>query len=118
MPGEGAASDVSPSDGELTEVYGAAPERTALAWQRTGLSVVLSCFVVFVAALRTQMIAVGITAAAIGLTIAALSAFAFPVNAYLRGHRVDSWPLLVIAALSVLALGVLGVVASAVSLLR
>ena len=100
------------------EVYGAAPERTALAWQRTGLSVVIGCFLVFVASFRTQIIAIGIAAGVLGLAIAALSVFAFPVNAYLRGHRVASWALLVIAAVSVLALGILGTAAGVLTLLR
>lgn len=100
------------------EVYGAAPERTALAWQRTGLSVVVGCFVVFVASIRTGIIVIGIVAAVLGLLIAALSVFAFPVNAYLRGRRVQSWPLLGIAAASAVALGLLGAAAGTLSLLR
>jgi hypothetical protein len=106
------------SDSAEAGVYGAAAERTALAWQRTGLSVVIGCFVVFVASFRTQIIAIGIAAAVLGLVIATLSVFAFPVNAYLRGHRVDSWPLLVVAAASGGALGVLGAVAGVLTALR
>jgi hypothetical protein len=80
--------------------------------------VVLGCFVVFVGSIRTGIIAIGIVAALLGLLIAALSVFAFPVNAYLRGHRVDSWPLLTIAAASVSALGALGAAAGVLSLLH
>jgi uncharacterized membrane protein YidH (DUF202 family) len=113
------AGDQSPGSPHppATEVYGAAPERTALAWQRTGLSVVIGCFVVFVASFRTHVIAIGIAAGVLGLAIAALSVFAFPVNAYLRGHRVDSWPLLIVAAVSVAALGLLGAAAGVLILL-
>jgi len=105
-------------DSADAEVYGAAPERTALAWQRTGLSVVIGCFLVFVASFRTHIVAIGIAAGVLGLTISALSVFAFPVNAYLRGHRVASWPLIVIAGVSVVALGILGTAAGVLTLLR
>ena len=100
------------------EVYGAAPERTALAWQRTGLSVVLGCFVVFVASFRTQNIVIGVAAGVLGLAISALSVFTVPVTAYARGHRVDSWPMLVVAAVAVSALGVLGTFSGLLTLLR
>jgi uncharacterized membrane protein YidH (DUF202 family) len=110
--------DRGSADSPATEVYGAAPERTALAWQRTGLSVVIGCFLVFVASFRTQILAVGIAAGLLGLAIAALSVFAFPVNAYLRGQRVASWPLLLVATVSVVALGVLGTVAGVLTMLR
>jgi uncharacterized membrane protein YidH (DUF202 family) len=112
--------DAAGSGGDIpdAEVYGAAPERTALAWQRTGLSVVIGCFLVFVASFRTQIIAIGIAAGVLGLAISALSVFAFPVNSYLRGHRVASWPLLVVAGVSVVALGILGTAAGVLTLLR
>ena len=114
------AGDAAQGRADLSEVavYGAAPERTALAWQRTGLSVVIGCFMVFVASFRTQTIVIGIAAGVLGLAVAALSVFAFPVNAYLRGHRVDSWPLLVIAGASVVAIGILGTVAGVLTLFR
>jgi len=104
------------ADSPESEVYGAAPERTALAWQRTGLSVVLGCFVVFVASFRTQNIVIGVAAGVLGLAISAVSVFAFPVNAYSPGRRVDSWPLLVVAAVSVTALGILGTVSGVLTL--
>lgn len=100
------------------EVDGAAAERTALAWQRTGLSVLLGCFVVLVSSFRTQIIAIGVAAGMLGLLMAALAFSTSPVNAHRSGLQVHSWPLLTIAAVSVAALGILGAAAAAVSLLR
>jgi|GEM_PF-703932 len=111
VPGEPAAQP------RPAEVYGAAPERTALAWQRTGLGVVIGSFLVFHASVALGVPAVGIGAAALGLLVATLAVFAFPTDRYLRGDPADSWTLLLAVTGAVLALGLLGAVTATVSLL-
>jgi uncharacterized membrane protein YidH (DUF202 family) len=99
------------------EVYGAAAERTVLAWQRTGLAVTLGCFVIFVASIRLSTYPVGVTAAALGTLIAASSMLGLHGNRYLRRGPVGStWPALVTVTCAVTSLGVLGAVASSLPL--
>jgi uncharacterized membrane protein YidH (DUF202 family) len=97
--------------------YGAAPERTALAWERTGMGVVVGCFLIFHSSYLFGLLPVGIVAVALGLLIAVLAVFAFPTDRYLRGDPADSWPLLAAVGIAVILLGLLGaVVAGAAAL--
>jgi uncharacterized membrane protein YidH (DUF202 family) len=90
------------------DVYGAAPERTALAWQRTGLGVIVGSFMVFRTAVDLDLLPVGVLGLARGLLIAALSVFVFPSARYLLGDPADSWLLLIVITAAVVALGMLG----------
>jgi len=98
------------------EVYGAAPERTALAWQRTGLGVIVGSFVVFRISVELEVLPIGVAAVGLGLLIAALSVFVFPIGRYQRGDPADSWTLLIVISGAVALLGALGAVAAALLL--
>ena len=90
------------------EVYGAAPERTALAWQRTGLGVIVGCFLVFRTAVDLVLPVGVLGRRRLALLVAALSVFVFPSARYLRGDPADSWLLLIVITAAVVALGMLG----------
>ena len=100
------------------EVYGAAPERTTLAWQRTGLGVVVCSFLIFHTAIQLGVLAVGALAGSLGVVVAALAIFSFPARRYRAGHPADSWRLLIYATVSVVGLGGLGAVTAAMTLFR
>lgn len=87
--------------------YGAAPERTALAWQRSGLGVVVGCFLTVHSSVRLGVVPIAVAAVGLGLVITVLS-LAFPNRRFLRGNPADSWPLLATLATAVVALAVLG----------
>jgi uncharacterized membrane protein YidH (DUF202 family) len=89
-------------------VYGAAAERTELAWQRTGLGVVVGCFLVFHTAFALGVIPIGVIAVGLGLLVAWLSVFVVPSSRFSRGEPADSWVLLTTVALAVAGLGALG----------
>ena len=61
QPPEQPSADQPPSDHPALP-YGAAPERTALAWQRTGLGLVIGCFLVFVTAVRLGIVPMAVVA--------------------------------------------------------
>ena len=100
------------------DVYGAAPERTTLAWQRTGLGVVVCSFLIFHTAFQLGVLGVGVVAAALGLVVAALSVFGFPAERHRQAVSEDSWRLLVSVTAPVVGLGVLGAVTGAMTLFR
>ena len=100
------------------EVYGAAPERTTLAWQRTGLGVVVCSFLIFHTAIQLGVLAVGMLAGGLGLSVASLAIFSFPARRYRLGRPADSWRLLTYVTGSVVGLGVLGAVTGAMTLFR
>lgn len=95
---------------------GAAVERTALAWQRSGLGLVIGYFVVFVTAARLGEPVLAAAAGLIGLLIA-IAAAALPARLW-RDSPADSHLLLSVTAISAVILGVLGALAAAISLLR
>jgi uncharacterized membrane protein YidH (DUF202 family) len=99
-------------------VYGAAPERTALAWQRSGLGVVVGCFLVFRTAIALGVIPVGVVAGLLGALVAALLLFVIPSARFLRGHTTGTWVALTTAALVVVGLGALGAVTAIILLVR
>ena len=116
-----AADDVPPDDHPASrgpEPYGAAPERTALAWQRTGLGLVIGCFLVFTSAVRLGITPMAVLAGGLGLLIAALAVFVFSTSRYLRGDPADAWRLLLVVAGAVIALGGLGAIAAVTTMLR
>jgi len=99
-------------------VYGAAAERTALAWQRAGLGVVVGFFLVFRTAFGLGVIPVGVIAAILGVLVAALLVFVVPSARFLLGHRAGPWSALTAAAVAVVSLGMLGAVTSIIVLVR
>jgi hypothetical protein len=99
-------------------VYGAAPERTALAWQRSGLGVVVGCFLVFRTAIVLGVVAVAAIAAVLGCLVAALLMFVVPSARFRQRPAERTWAALTTAALTVVGLGALGAVAAIVELVR
>jgi hypothetical protein len=99
-------------------VYGAAPERTTLAWQRSGLVVVVGCFLVFRTAVALGIIAVGVLAALLGVLVVSLLMFVVPSARFLRGHPNGPWAALITAVLVVVGLGALGGLTALMVLVR
>ncbi len=104
------------SEGE-PQLYGAAPERTALAWQRTGLGVIVGSFLVAQTSLRVGAPAVGVIAAVLGIVVTVL-ALAFPRQRYVAGRPADSWVLLSGIATAVITLALLGTAVAVLTLLE
>jgi uncharacterized membrane protein YidH (DUF202 family) len=111
------APDRHPDD-RPDEPPGAAGERTALAWQRTALLAMVGCFLLGYRALilREPWLAIG--SAALGVALAVGSVIALPLRHNASDAGRSEWPLLMIAAGSVIALGVLGAAAGISSLTR
>ncbi len=105
-----------PSTPEPVQVYSAATERTALAWQRTGLGVVIGYFLLFVASVRHGVIAFGAMAAGLGVTLAVLAVATFPTARRPRRDELDPWVLLLLIAIPVVALAALGALVAVISL--
>jgi uncharacterized membrane protein YidH (DUF202 family) len=106
-----------PTEG-AAELYGAAGERTSLAWQRTALGVVLGSFVLFVVSARLGVIALGTVAVGVGLTLAVVSVMAFPTGGNPAAAQTrNSWAQLMILSAAVAALGLLGALAALITLL-
>ncbi|MGS0685299.1 DUF202 domain-containing protein [Nakamurella sp. GG22] len=95
--------------------YGAAPERTALAWQRSGLGVVVGCFLTVHSSVRLGVIPIAVAAVGLGLVITVL-ALAFPSRRFLRGDPADSWRLLAALTTAVVALALLGAIVAFINL--
>ena len=102
---------------EPVEVYGAARERTALAWQRTGLGVVIGYFLLFVALVRHGVLAFGALAAGVAVTLTVLAATFLPTARRPRHHEPDPWILLLGIAIPVLTLAALGAVVAVIPIL-
>ncbi len=102
--------------GDQPQIYGAAPERTALAWQRTGLGVIVGSFLVAQTSLRLGAQAVGVVAVALGILFTVL-ALAFPRQRYARSEPADSWVLLSGTATAVVILALLGTAVALLTLL-
>jgi uncharacterized membrane protein YidH (DUF202 family) len=102
---------------EQVEVYGAARERTALAWQRTGLGVVIGYFLLFVALVRHGVLAFGALAAGVAVTLTVLAATFLPTARRPRREEPDAWVLLLGVAVPVLTLAVLGALVAVIPLL-
>jgi len=103
---------------EPVEVHGAARERTALAWQRTGLGVVIGYFLLFVALVRHGVLAFGALAAGVAVTITVLAATFLPTARRPRHEEPDPWILLLAVAVPVLILATLGAVVAVIPLLH
>ena len=107
--------------GELedpVEVYGAARERTALAWQRTGLGVVIGYFLLFVALVRHGVLAFGALAAVVAVALAVLAVAFLPTARSPRHEEPDAWILLLAVAVPVLTLALLGALVAVIPLVR
>lgn len=102
---------------EPVEIYGAAGERTALAWQRTGLGVVIGYFLLFVALVRHGVLAFGALAAGVAVTLTVLAATFLPTARRPRHQEPDTWTLLLGVAIPVLTLATLGAVVAVIPLL-
>ena len=105
-----------PADFSDSAVYGAAPERTALAWQRSGLGVVVGCFLVFRTAIQLGATAVAVIAGLLGALVAAL--LVVPSTRFRRSHAAGPWPALTTATVAVIALGALGALTAVMVLVR
>ena len=103
---------------EPVEVYGAARERTALAWQRTGLGVVIGYFLLFVALVRHGVLAFGALAAGVAVTLTVLAATFLPTARRPRHEEPNPWILLLAVAVPVLTLAVLGALVAVIPLLK
>jgi len=111
---------------ETVEVYGAARERTALAWQRTGLGVVIGYFLLFVALVRhgvlalgaLGVLALGALAAGVGVALAVLAVAFLPTARRPRHEEPNPWILLLAVAVPVLTLAVLGALVAVIPLLK
>jgi uncharacterized membrane protein YidH (DUF202 family) len=99
-------------------IYGAAAERTALAWQRSGLGVVVGCFLVFRTAIALGVVAVGVLAALLGVLVVTLLMFVVPSARFLRGHPKGPWAALITAVLIVVGLGAIGALTALIVLVR
>ena len=102
---------------EPVDVYGAARERTALAWQRTGLGVVIGYFLLFVALVRHGVLAFGALAAGVAVALTVLAATFLPTAGRPRREEPDPWIMLLGVAGPVLSLAMLGAVVAVVPLL-
>jgi len=100
------------------EVYGAAAERTELAWQRTAVGVVIGSFVVCHTCVQLNLLWMGGIAALLGMVVAGLFVFAFPTGRHRGGPASDTWSLLLIVICSTTAVGALSLLASVTQLLR
>ncbi len=99
-------------------VYGAAAERTALAWQRSGLGVVVGCFLVFRTAIALGATAIGVVAVLLGALVSMLLLLVVPSPRFRRGHAAGPFAALTTAALAVAALGALGALTAIIVLVR
>ena len=102
---------------EPVEIYGAAGERTALAWQRTGLGVVIGYFLLFVALVRHGVLAFGALAAGVAVALTVLAATFLPTARRPRHQEPDTWILLLGVTIPVLTLAALGAVVAVIPLL-
>ena len=100
------------------EPPGAAAERTVLSWQRTALLVVVGCFLLGFRALILDEPWLAIGSGVLGLALAVGSIITIPLRQDAPDAGRNAWPLLIVAAGSVIALGALGVAAGLVSLTR
>jgi uncharacterized membrane protein YidH (DUF202 family) len=86
------------------------PERTALAWRRTGLSAGVVCLVLAITLVRIDLAYLAIGAAALAVITTVLAMQHFPDGAQLT--REYAWPALTRLVGVVVAVALLGVVAA------
>jgi uncharacterized membrane protein YidH (DUF202 family) len=100
------------------EPPGAAGERTALAWQRTALGVVVGCFLLAFRALLLDEGWLAVGAGLLGITMAVGSVITLPLRRNTPDAASSAWLLLLVACGAVIALGSLGAAAGLSLLLR
>jgi len=103
---------------EPVQPYGAAHERTALAWQRTGLGLVIGYFLLFVALVRHGVLAVAALAAGVAVGLAVLAVAFLPTARRERHQEPDAWILLLGVTIPMATLAVLGALVAFVALLN
>nr|WP_275889297.1 hypothetical protein [Nakamurella flavida] len=92
------------------------PQRTALAWQRTGLSVLAGALLVGVVGVRLRALPVTLVAVALGVAIA-VQILRRP-TADRPEQSAAPWPALVLMVGAVVALGLTGAAAGILTLVR
>ncbi|MBI9115157.1 DUF202 domain-containing protein [Sanguibacter suaedae] len=97
---------------------GAQPERTALAWQRTLLGVVLGALLLAMTAARAGVPAATVGAAALGVYVTVRMVLRSPAATLRRGTVGSPWPVLRRVVGVVVALGVLGAATAVVGAVR
>ncbi len=100
------------------EPPGAAGERTALAWQRTALGVVVGCFLLAFRALLLDEAWLAVGAGSLGVMLAVGSVITLPLRRNTPDAAGSAWLLLRLACAAVIALGLLGVAAGLAMLVR
>ncbi|MHA7133992.1 DUF202 domain-containing protein [Oerskovia turbata] len=95
---------------------GLQPERTALAWQRTVLGVVIGAVLLAAANLRVDQPVLSVLAGALAVATLVPAVLSPPSGGLPSDGRLRSWGFLVRVATLVVVLGVLGAASAVVSL--
>ncbi|SDS72950.1 protein of unknown function [Paraoerskovia marina] len=96
---------------------GLQPERTALSWQRTILALAVGAMVLSATAVRLDQPVLTVLAALVGVMVLVPAIFRSPDGGMPSHGRLRSWSFLVRLAGLVMALAVLGVAVTVVSLI-
>ena len=96
-------------------VHGAQPERTALAWQRTILGVVLGALLMSMTAVRIGAPWLAIAVAVLCIYLALRLGLTSPARGLRSGTPAPVWPALARTAWSVAVLGLLGTLTAIVA---
>ena len=97
---------------------GLQPERTALAWQRTGLAAAAVCLIIGLTAIRLGSTLVAVLAAMMTLVTIIVAMRGFPRGGRAPETALHAWPILVRMTAVVLAIAATGALLAAESLGR